>query len=277
MKGGPFHKVVAGFYKENNLVHLLKQQGADVACLSIDDCSGIVSEYKKVDVVVVVPPISDDKWCTGDPCVYIHAAEMAKVKGLVLCSKINIKELGNMASVKPLCKMEDAFEKVKSKIEVASLVRCSVHINIIWLFRRQIAVDSQISLSADKNARFVPLVEADGALGLCNMLVDPKFPPGTYELTGPEAVDFNGVAHSMSRAIDTDVSYNQIDRNAVVEYLKTKSHVPHNAAEFIGDMLDAVSNGLFDKKTDDLCKLIGKAPMSVKDYMHKNADEFKPE
>ncbi|KAJ1668542.1 hypothetical protein IW140_002708 [Coemansia sp. RSA 1813] len=276
-KGEHFSKVIVGYYKENELVHLLKQQGAEPVKLSIDDCDGIVKAYSKADIVVVIPPVSDDKWCDGDPCVYLHAAEKAKVRGLVLCSKINIKELGKMPYIKPLCKMEDGFEKVKGKVEVASLMRCSIHIDMLWLFRHQIATDHQLCLSADKNAKFVPVVEADGALGLYNMLIDPKFPPGTYELTGPSTVDFNAVAQSVSSAIDMDVDYSQVDRDDVVEYLKSKSRVCSNVAEFIGDMLDAVSMGLLDRKTDDLCKLIGKTPMSVKEYMHKNANDFKPD
>ncbi|KAJ2841420.1 hypothetical protein GGI22_007901, partial [Coemansia erecta] len=244
--------------------------------LSIDDCDGIVKAYSMADIVVIVPPVSDDKWCDGDPSVFLHAAEKANVKGLVLCSKMNIKELGNLPYIKPLCKMEEGFGKIKDKVKVASLMRCSIHIDMLWLFRRQIATERQISLSADKNASFVPVVEADGALGLYNMLVDPRFPPGTYELTGPDSVDFSAVAQNVSKAIEMDVSYNQVDRDDVVEYLKDKTGVCPNVAEFIGDMLEAVSMGHLDKKSDDLRKLLGKAPMSVMDYMHKNANDFKP-
>ncbi|KAJ2545609.1 hypothetical protein EV175_005806 [Coemansia sp. RSA 1933] len=275
-KGEHFHKVIVGYYMENELVHLLKQQGAEPVHLSIDDCDGIVKAYSKADIVIVVPPVSDDKWCEGDPCVYLHAVEKAKVKGLVLCSKINIKELGNLPHIRPLCKMEEGFGKVKDKVKVASLVRCSFHIDMLWLFRRQIAMDHQLCLSADKKARFVPVVETDGARGLYNMLVDAKFPPATYELTGPDAIDFDGVVQSVSSAIDMDVNYNQVSREEVVEYLKTHCRLCHNVAEFIGDMLEAVSDGLLDKKTDDLRKLLGKTPMSVMDYMHKNANDFKP-
>ncbi|KAI9503550.1 hypothetical protein GGI25_003673 [Coemansia spiralis] len=275
-KSGHFGKVFVGFYKENHLVHMLKHDGAEPVHLTIDNCDKIVEAYCKVDIVVVMPPVSDEKWHHGDPCVFLHAAEKAKVKGLVLCSKINIKELSNMPNLKPLCKMEEGFAKIKDKVEVASLVRCSVHIDMLWLFRHQIAEKHRLCLPAKKDAKFAPLVETDAAHGLCNMLLDPKLPPGIYELTGPDVVDFDKVVECVSSAIDEDIDYNKVDRHEMVEYLKHRKEICSNGAEFIGDFLEAVSKGLLTKKTDDLHKMLGKAPMSIQDYAQKNAKDFKP-
>ncbi|KAJ2800453.1 hypothetical protein H4R20_004056 [Coemansia guatemalensis] len=275
-KGKHFEEVYAVYFEENHLVHELKKHGACCIKLAIaDGADKVAKAYSKADVVVVVPPVSDEKW-EEDACVFVSAVEKAKVKGLVLCSKIGVEKMGGFRMLEPLLKMEQAYEKVKGEVEAASLVRCSLHIDMLWLFRRQIASEHSIKLPASPDAKFAPLAEADGAQGLYNMLVDPKFPTGTYELTGPKQVDFKTITEHAASMIDNSITYKQIGRQEMEEYLMQQEDVCENVVCFLADMLEAVSKGLVEKCGGDLEKLLGKQPMSVERYLEKNADSFKP-
>ncbi|KAJ2720448.1 hypothetical protein GGI07_004594 [Coemansia sp. Benny D115] len=274
-KGKHFKRVCAGFCHENSLVHMLKKEGADIHKLSLDDTDGIVKVYRNADIVIVVPPINEHRW--GESSVgYVFAAKAADVKGLVLCSKINAKEMKHLPALEPLHKMEVAYEQVKDHMKAASLVRCNVHIDVLWLFRHQIAKERKLCLSADAETKFAPLTAMDGAHGLLNMLLHSKHKPGVYEITGPEKLTFKDVAHEVGKAVGKDVEYKEVSHQQVMEYLEHMHEVGKNEIEFICDMLKAVSKKMMDKKTDDLEKLLDKEPMSVKHFLKKNANDFKP-
>ncbi|KAJ2793871.1 hypothetical protein H4R21_005726, partial [Coemansia helicoidea] len=236
----------------------------------------IAKTYSRADVVIVVPAVADDQWGSGDSRVLVSAAAKAGVAGLVLCSVINAGQMGGLAMLEPLRSMEEAFEAAKAGVRVASLVRCSLHIDMLWLFRRQIAVDHKICLSASGAARFVPLAGADAVHGLLNMLTDARFPPRTYELTGPEATDFVSVAGAAASLIDDAIVYKQISRAEMIAYLERQGESCDHAIALVADLLEAVDRGLFAKQCDDLKKLLGATPMSVGDYLEKNAGDFKP-
>ncbi|KAJ2273441.1 hypothetical protein EV176_003322 [Coemansia sp. RSA 451] len=275
-KGKHFKCVYAVYFKENDMVHHLKKHGADCIKLAIaDGADAIAKAYSKADVVVVLPPVSDDHW-GKDSCVFVSAAEKAKIKGLVLCSKINADQLDNLPMLKPLIQMEQAYHDIKGKIKVASLVRCSLHIDMLWLFRDQIASDGKICLPTNGRAKFAPLVESDASHALCRMLIDPNIPAGTYQLTGPEQLDFETVAQHAASKLDEEITFNEIERKDMEQFLKDKVKLCDNHIGYIGDMLEALSKGLLDKCTGDLEQLLGKQPMSVKKYFEKNANDFKP-
>ncbi|PIA17517.1 NAD(P)-binding protein [Coemansia reversa NRRL 1564] len=275
-KGKYFEHVYAVYFEENLLVKELKKLGACCIRLAIaDGADPVVEAYSKADVVVVVPPVSDEQW-GEDACVFVLAAEKAKVKGLALCSKVGVDKMSEFKMLEPLIKMEQAYNKVKGNFKAASLVRCSLHIDVLWLFRRQIALEHTISLPARSDAKFAPLAEGDGAQVLYNMLMDPKFPTGTYELTGAEQVDFKTIAHNAASMLDNSIRYKQVGRHEMEEYLKQQGDVCENFIGFVSDILEAVSKGLVEKCSGDLEKLLGKQPVSVKKYLERNADSFKP-
>ncbi|KAJ2849052.1 hypothetical protein IWW36_002908 [Coemansia brasiliensis] len=273
-KGKHFEHIYAGYFQENELVHYLKHHGAHCIKLAIaDGVDTIADAYRKADVVVVVPPIGDDHW-SKESCVFVSAAEKAQVKGLALCSKINAEHMNDFPMLEPLYEMEKTFHEIKGKFKAASLVRCSLHIDMLWLFRSQIASEKKICLSAKGDAKFAPLVQADGARALCHMLTNPKFPAGFYELTGHEPTSFDGIAHDAANMLDSEISFKEVERKEMESYLRGK--LCENHIRFIGDMLEALNRGLLDKHTDHLKDLLGKQPLSVKEYFEKNAHDFKP-
>ncbi|KAJ2156730.1 hypothetical protein GGF46_004999 [Coemansia sp. RSA 552] len=275
-KGKHFKAVCVGYAHENHLVHLLKQKGASCVKMSIVDGEDAIADvYRKADVVVVVPPVCDDRWGEG-ACIFVSAAAKAQVKGLVLCSKVGAGEMRSLPALAPLHKLEEAFDMAKGQVGVASLLRCSLHIDLLWLFRRQIAKEHGICLASKHDARFAPLAGADAAAALCHMLVDPKVPAGIYNLTGPQPLTFECIARSAASLIDEEIHFKQVSREEMIQYLTQHEELCRGSIHFVADMLEAVSQGILDKHTDDLVKLLGKKPMTVDRYLEKNAGDFRP-
>ncbi|KAJ2830587.1 hypothetical protein FBU31_002457 [Coemansia sp. 'formosensis'] len=272
-----FKEVHVGYFKENKLIHLLKREGAHCVHMSIGEEKTICDAYSKVDVVIVVPPVSDAHWGKGDDCcVYLHAAVKAGVKGLVLCSKMNADKMQGLKMLAPLHVMEETLRKIKDKFRCVSLVHCSVDIDHLWLFRDQVAKEHKLCLPVDKDAKFAPFVAQDAAHGLYNMLTDEKFPPGIYELTGPEKLTFVDVVHKVSGAVDKNIEYEHISRKDMERYLHRQGEVCENEICFIGDIFEAVSMKMLCDQTDDLEKLLDHEPTTVKKFLEKNSKDFMP-
>ncbi|KAJ1943357.1 hypothetical protein FBU59_002936 [Linderina macrospora] len=275
-KGKTFSDVYLTYYKETQLIHLLKQKGAHAIRLAASDRSAIVSAYHKADIVVVVPPVSDEQFMHGGTEVFVDAAGEANVSGLVVCTKLNIEQLAELPALKPIKAYEDAYERTKGKVKYASLVRCPLHLDMLWLVRQQIAVEHKLRLPVDPQAKFTAIIEADGARALYNILVDEKFKPGTYELTGSEVLTFSHVARAASEVFGRAIEYAKVGKQELIEYLSKRSEVSENEAIFVVDMLEAVSRGYLSAKNNTLKDMLGKDPMDFVSYLEHNAKDFRP-
>jgi uncharacterized protein YbjT (DUF2867 family) len=87
----------------------------------------------------------------------------------------------------------------------------------------------------------------------------------TYDLTGPESLTFADVAASLSRARGKPVTYVPITRDQFEETLRGYG-TPAAAASSVGELFDAFASGIYANVTDDLPKILGRAPRSFDDF-----------
>lgn len=119
-----------------------------------------------------------------------------------------------------------------------------------------------------------PISALDVANAVSVILDDPAPHIGkNYNLTGYESADLDHYAHAFSDALGRPIRYRDIPLPAWIDALKNAGVSPHLASH-LAAMADLHTQGSYDRMTDDLFQLTGKAPTSMHDFVKLHAAEF---
>jgi uncharacterized protein YbjT (DUF2867 family) len=90
----------------------------------------------------------------------------------------------------------------------------------------------------------------------------------TFELTGPEAIDYHRVAAAISRGLGREVAYVPVSPQAMGETLRSYG-ADEWSAKLITDYCTAYSAGFGDFTTDNVQRITGHPPRSIDDFVRE--------
>lgn len=118
------------------------------------------------------------------------------------------------------------------------------------------------------------IAAVDVARVIAEILSDPAEHIGqTYHLTGPLSQDMDAVAREFSAALGRTISYVDIPLAAWREQLAAFGMPPHVTAH-LATMAQLHQDGRYDRFSRDVEGLTGMPPMSVREYVERNAQAF---
>ncbi len=91
---------------------------------------------------------------------------------------------------------------------------------------------------------------------------------GTFELTGPESLDYHAAAAAVSRGLGRPVTYVPVPPDAAGEALRRFGADDWSVA-VVRDYCTAYAQGFGDFTTDDVRRITGRAPRSVEDFVRE--------
>ncbi|MGT2440741.1 NAD(P)H-binding protein [Bradyrhizobium betae] len=116
----------------------------------------------------------------------------------------------------------------------------------------------------------------DVARTIAIILQDPVAHIGkTYHLTGPISQDMNAVAREFSEALGRTIGYIDIPEDAFRGQLIAFGMSPHIVAH-VETMAALHRDNRYDRFSDDVERLTGSPPMSIKEFVKRNARAFAP-
>ena len=119
-----------------------------------------------------------------------------------------------------------------------------------------------------------PISAVDVACVVAAILDDPAPHIGQiYNLTGPDSADLNHFAGVFSEALGRPIRYRDVPTAAWSEGLR-QAKFPEHAVNHLSAMAELTRQGRYDRMTDDVYKLIGEAPTSMRDFVKLHAAEF---
>jgi uncharacterized protein YbjT (DUF2867 family) len=123
-------------------------------------------------------------------------------------------------------------------------------------------------------SRTSPILAADVAQAVSVILDDPAPHIGrVYNLTGYESADLEHYARAFSDALGRTIRYRDVPVSAWADKLR-EAGVPAHLVDHLAVMAELHVQGRYDRMTDDLFKLTGKAPTSMYDFVKLHAAEF---
>jgi uncharacterized protein YbjT (DUF2867 family) len=119
-----------------------------------------------------------------------------------------------------------------------------------------------------------PVAAEDVARAIAALLVNPQPHIGkTYHLTGPQSENMHFFAEEYSKALGRTITYQDIPVGPWRDELLKRGWPIHlvNHLAALGDLHRA---GRFDRTSDDVRTLTGQGPLSVHEFVRKNAVAF---
>ena len=119
-----------------------------------------------------------------------------------------------------------------------------------------------------------PVAVEDVARVLAALLADPQPHVGkVYHLTGPQSESMQFFAREYSKALGRTINYQDIPVGPWRDGLLALG-LPVHLVDHLATMADLHRAGRYDRLSDDVLRLTGRAPLSVRDFVRKNAAEF---
>ncbi|MCL2917290.1 NmrA family NAD(P)-binding protein [Shewanella litorisediminis] len=120
-------------------------------------------------------------------------------------------------------------------------------------------LETGVLTHAAAEGRFAPVSKQDLAEALARILMTDGHRGKTYELTGPELLSHADIAALIGKLSGKDISTNTISAEAQVDAL-LQMGLPVFLAKALGGASRAIAAGEYDKQSDDLARLLGRAP-----------------
>ena len=119
-----------------------------------------------------------------------------------------------------------------------------------------------------------PIAAEDVARVVSALLADPQPHIGKiYNLTGPQSENMDFFAREYSKALGRTITFQDIPvgpwRDALLE-----RGLPVHLVHHLATMADLHRAGRYDRISDDVLTLTGQQPMSVEEFVRKNAVKF---
>ena len=119
-----------------------------------------------------------------------------------------------------------------------------------------------------------PVAAEDTARVVATLLENPQPHIGKiYHLTGPQSENMHFYAQEYSKALGRTITYQDIPVEPWRDALLARG-LPLHLLNHLATMADLHRAGRFDRMTDDVLALTGQAPMSVQEFVRKNAAAF---
>jgi uncharacterized protein YbjT (DUF2867 family) len=119
-----------------------------------------------------------------------------------------------------------------------------------------------------------PVAVEDIARVLSSLLANPQPHIGKiYHLTGPQSENMHFYAQEYSKALGRTITYRDIPVEPWRDVLLQRG-LPVHLVNHLATMADLHRAGRYDRMSDDVRTLTGQQPLSVQDFVRKNAAAF---
>jgi len=119
-----------------------------------------------------------------------------------------------------------------------------------------------------------PVAAKDVARAVTALLLDPQPHIGKiYHLTGPQSENMRFLAQEYSKALGRTISYQDIPLEPWRDEL-LKRRWPVHVVNHLATMADLHRAGRFDRMSDDVRLLTGQRPLSLQEFVRRNAATF---
>jgi uncharacterized protein YbjT (DUF2867 family) len=261
--------------KEDDRAQALRDMGAEVVIGDLLDLDSTHKVIAGIDTMYFGMSISDDYLAAA-----VNVAAVAKhhsVKAFINMSQMTVSQMSITETTKsPQQKMHWLAEQVLnwSGLPVVHIRPTVLFDGFFQIFTAEsVRQSNQIRLPLG-DGRTSPVAVEDVARVLSTILINPQPHIGkVYHLTGLQSENMQFYAREYSEALGRTINFQDIPVEPWREKLLELSLLIHLVNHLV-TMADLHRAGSYDRLTDDVLELTGKAPLSVREFVRKNAAAF---
>jgi NAD(P)H dehydrogenase (quinone) len=264
LKKGLAPNNIAALVRNEDKAIDLKEKGITIRIGDYDNYQQLVEAFSGIDKLLLISG-SDILNRLKQQENAVKAAKEAGVKHILYTSF----ERKNETDTSPIHFVAASHIATEAFIKQSGLVytifRNNLYLDILpWFFGENV-LETGVFLPAGETKAALTLRE-DMAEAIANVLMNEGHENQTYSLSNHENVSMIDIAKSLSEIVGKTITYTNPTTQLYVETL-SKANVP---SEFIGmfaGFSEAIKQGEFEVSNTDLERLLGRKPISAKQYL----------
>ena len=271
------HKVRAMVRREDERAEALRRLGAEVVQGDLTDLASMhraIEGVRRIYFGMSVSPAYLEATINTAAVARHHGVQAFVNMSQMTVSQMSISETTDSPQHKLHWLSEQALSW--SGLPVVT-VRPTVFLEGFFLLMAAAGVRGSDALALPMGGgKTSPISAVDVARAVAVILDDPAAHIGKiYDLTGPESADLDHFAQVFSKALGRPIRYRDLPTAGWSEGLR-QAKFPEHLVSHLSAMAELTRQGRYDRMTDDVYKLIGEAPTSMRDFVKLHAAEFTP-
>lgn len=242
----------------------LKAKGITLKIGDYDNYESLVSAFKGVDKLLLVSG-SDVANRAKQQENGVLAAKEAGVKHILYTSF----ERKNETGTSPVSFLADSHLQTEKIIKASgmdyTIFRNNLYFDALPMFFGENVAESGIFLPAGETKSSFAL-RKDMAEATANVLIGQGHENKEYSFSNSEKVSVGDIAKSLGEVLGKDISYTSPSSEVYVESL-SKAGVPEQYIGVFNGFAEAIKQGEFDITNNDLEKILGRKPATVKSFL----------
>lgn len=241
---------------------------AKICPIDADDIQSLTEAFKDVDDLFIIPTATDYK--VSHARNYIRAAKQANVKFVLLLSMTGANDR-NYLFADQFSDIEETLKR--SGIDNFCVLRSNFYMQNLLLYKDQLK-QGALPLPIH-NGSFNPIDVDDIGKAAQKILSDCSQHKGKwYNLTGPKALNGQEMADICSKALGSNVKWQDIPRTEARSILR-KMNVPQSEAQGLIEFYDLVQKKeLRDQEKNDFKNITGEEPTNLNEFLARHKQEI---
>ncbi len=255
---------IAALVRDEAKAQDLKAKGITLKIGDYDNYESLVSAFKGVDKLLLVSG-SDVANRAKQQENGVLAAKEAGVKHILYTSF----ERKNETGTSPVSFLADSHLQTEKIIKASgmnyTIFRNNLYFDALPMFFGENVAENGIFLPAGETKSSFAL-RKDMAEATANVLIGQGHENKEYSFSNSEKVSIGDIAKSLGEVLGKDISYTSPSSEVYVESL-SKAGVPEQYIGVFNGFAEAIKQGEFDITNDDLEKILGRKPATVKSFL----------
>lgn len=255
---------IAALVRDESKSAELKSKGIQVRIGDYQNFESLKSAFQDVDKLLLISSSSEIAHRFEQHKNVINAARDTGV-GHIIYTSFDMKDLRRSIMFGDVQYHADTSDYLKQIAVPYTLMDNTLYADMIPIISGNNILDEGISIPAGNGKTpFLPITEMAEAIAV--VLTTPGHENKEYVITADAAFSFAEIADLISEITGTTIAYNQIDVTSYVAQL-VQQGVPDDDAAYLARFAGAIARGEFDTNKSDVKQLLGRSPISLKDFL----------
>ncbi|WP_288880171.1 SDR family oxidoreductase [Pedobacter panaciterrae] len=255
---------IAALVRDESKSAELKSKGIQTRIGDYQDIDSLKSAFQDVDKLLMISSSAEIAQRFEQHKNVINAAKESGVNHIIYTS-FDMKDLRQSIMAGDVQYHADTSDYLKQIAVPYTLMDNTLYADLIPIIAGNNILNEGISIPAGNGKTpFLPITEIAEAIAV--VLTTSGHETKEYIIAAEKAVSFAEIADLVSEITGTTVAYNQTDIPSYVAQL-VQQGVPGDDAAYLSRFAGAIARGEFETNKSDVKQLLGRSPISLKDFL----------
>ncbi|RYE16686.1 MAG: SDR family oxidoreductase [Sphingobacteriaceae bacterium] len=255
---------ITALVRDETKAAAFKSKGIQVKIGDYEDFESLKSAFQGVDKLLLISSSSDMASRFEQHKNVINAAKETGV-GHIIYTSFDMKSLQQSIMGEEVRYHAYTADYLKQTAIPYTLMENTMYADMIPLLSGKDILNNGISIPAvDGKPPFLPITEMAEAIAV--VLTTPGHENKEYSIAAETAFSFAEIADLLSDITGKTITYHQPEVSSYIAWL-IQTGASEDDAAYIARFCRAIANGEFDTNKSDVKQLLGRSPVSLKDFL----------